>query len=248
MIGLGMTLSGACPGTVFVQLITQVMSAVPTLLGAMAGGILYVKFAEVLRERQVHVSARAVPPDELTIPSITKTDPQVAIVAYEALLASVLISLNHVQSSPTYLLSPFVGGLLIGAAQLASIVLTGNPLGVSKVYEEFGSWFWWLVANVKGQTRLPKPSTASIQFALSVALGTYLLVLFRPELTTRGSTATSNIMSFAGGFVMAFGSRLAGGCTSGHGISGMSNLALSSIYTVASMFAGGIAAAKILYR
>lgn len=46
-------------------------------------------------------------------------------------------------------------------------------------------------------------------------------------------------MSFIGGFVMLFGARLGGGCTSGHGLSGVGVLALVSFVAVAAMFAGG---------
>jgi uncharacterized membrane protein YedE/YeeE len=40
---------------------------------------------------------------------------------------------------------------------------------------------------------------------------------------------------------MVFGARLAGGGTSGHGITGMSQLSISSFITVAAMFGGGMA-------
>lgn len=43
------------------------------------------------------------------------------------------------------------------------------------------------------------------------------------------------------------GARIAGGCTSGHGISGMASLGLASFVTVAAMFAGGIASALVLF-
>lgn len=49
-----------------------------------------------------------------------------------------------------------------------------------------------------------------------------------------------------GGVSMVFGARMAGGCTSGHGISGMSTLSVSSIVTVASIFAGGIGFTALL--
>ena len=51
---------------------------------------------------------------------------------------------------------------------------------------------------------------------------------------------------FCGGFLMLFGARLAGGCTSGHGISGMTLLNLESVVAVPAMFAGGIATAFAL--
>jgi uncharacterized membrane protein YedE/YeeE len=47
---------------------------------------------------------------------------------------------------------------------------------------------------------------------------------------------------------MGIGSRWAGGCTSGHGISGALQLAVSSWIAMIGMFGGGILAALFLYR
>ena len=55
-------------------------------------------------------------------------------------------------------------------------------------------------------------------------------------------------MGFAGGFVMLLGARIAGGCTSGHGVSGMAQLAVGSFVAVAAMFAGGILVASLFRR
>lgn len=43
-----------------------------------------------------------------------------------------------------------------------------------------------------------------------------------------------------GGMLVGFGSRYAGGCTSGHAISGLSNLQVPSLIAVAGFFAGGL--------
>ena len=55
-------------------------------------------------------------------------------------------------------------------------------------------------------------------------------------------------IGFAGGVLMAFGARLAGGCTSGHGISGTLHLNPGSWLAAAFMFVGGIATAMLLYQ
>ena len=47
---------------------------------------------------------------------------------------------------------------------------------------------------------------------------------------------------------MLFGARIAGGCTSGHGISGMAQLSAGSTLAVVEMFAGGILAATLMKR
>ena len=61
--------------------------------------------------------------------------------------------------------------------------------------------------------------------------------IFRWEalLTLRGF-----IMLVGGGFLVGFGTRYAGGCTSGHAISGLSNLQLPSLIAVIGFFIGGL--------
>jgi uncharacterized membrane protein YedE/YeeE len=53
---------------------------------------------------------------------------------------------------------------------------------------------------------------------------------------------------FVGGLFIGFGTRLAGGCTSGHGIFGLSNFELPSLIATMSFMAGGIATTQLLYR
>ena len=48
------------------------------------------------------------------------------------------------------------------------------------------------------------------------------------------------LLIIVGGFLVGFGTRYAGGCTSGHGILGMSALQWPSLVATASFFAGGI--------
>ncbi|GAB3538086.1 YeeE/YedE thiosulfate transporter family protein [Pontibacter brevis] len=48
------------------------------------------------------------------------------------------------------------------------------------------------------------------------------------------------VMLVIGGFLIGFGTRYAGGCTSGHAISGLSNLQLPSLIAVIGFFIGGL--------
>lgn len=54
--------------------------------------------------------------------------------------------------------------------------------------------------------------------------------------------------AFVGGVLVLFGARLAGGCTSGHGISGGLQLAVSGWTFLAAVFAAGIPTAMLMYR
>lgn len=54
------------------------------------------------------------------------------------------------------------------------------------------------------------------------------------------------VMIVGGGFLVGFGARYAGGCTSGHAISGLANLQLPSLLAVLGFFAGGLLATWVL--
>ena len=53
---------------------------------------------------------------------------------------------------------------------------------------------------------------------------------------------------FVGGLFIGFGTRLANGCTSGHGIFGLSNFERSSLIATLGFMAGGIVTTQLLYR
>jgi len=55
-------------------------------------------------------------------------------------------------------------------------------------------------------------------------------------------------VALLGGLLMGFGARWAGGCTSGHGISGTLQLSIGSWLAVMCFFAGGIATAMVLFK
>jgi len=61
--------------------------------------------------------------------------------------------------------------------------------------------------------------------------------LFSLEAMTEPKTLALLLL---GGFLVGFGTRYAGGCTSGHAISGLSNLQLVSFFAVIGFFIGGI--------
>lgn len=60
------------------------------------------------------------------------------------------------------------------------------------------------------------------------------------------STPRGLIMMVFGGFLVGFGTRYAGGCTSGHAIMGLSNLQLPSLIATISFMAGGFIMANLI--
>lgn len=237
--GIGMALTGACPGTVFVQLVNGVKSAVPALIGGIAGGILFARYGSAIRKDVTTDSKIVVGPQ--TISTKFGVDPNRVLWTFEIICFIIIgISSFFGLNGSGALLHPVLGGAFIGLAQGASLLLTGRALGVSTAYDAVGRYFWYALDS----QRSSRPPSRAIMFALGILLGAYML----PPATsiTTEITHIGAIRAFVGGCTMIFGARLAGGCTSGHGISGMSTFSISSIITVAAMFGGGIVMAKLL--
>lgn len=161
--------------------------------------------------------------------------------------------------------SPYAAGFLIGILQIPAFLLVKTALGASSSFVTVGAHLaalfdaeamdnayfaahagggknWWQVALVVG-------------IALGAALSARLSGTARSGVAPVWAKATGiaafaprAAMAFAGGFILLFGARIAGGCTSGHGISGVAQLAVSSIVTVAAMFAGGVAVALMMRK
>jgi uncharacterized membrane protein YedE/YeeE len=60
-------------------------------------------------------------------------------------------------------------------------------------------------------------------------------------------TGKGIVIFLGGGFLIGFGTRYAGGCTSGHAISGLSDLQLPSLIAVIGFFIGGLLATHLLF-
>lgn len=82
--------------------------------------------------------------------------------------------------------------------------------------------------------------------ALGVETGGGLAPASLFSLAALGSWKTWAIL-LTGGFLVGFGARYAGGCTSGHAISGLANLQLPSLVAVIGFFAGGLAMTHLIF-
>jgi uncharacterized membrane protein YedE/YeeE len=237
LLGCGMALTGACPGTILPQLATGIPSAPPVLLGSLLGGILYSYFRGLLKAKLGDKEAFEKP----TLYQKLGTSEEGALCMYVLLCGTVVAIANALSpAGGEVLLDPVLGGVAIGGAQVASLALTGNTLGISGAYEQVGDLFWWAVSSHSGA----RPSIRSTAFALGTVLGALSLSRL-VVLPTSPKVEIGALKSVVGGVMLLFGSRLAGGCTSGHGISGMSQLSVASLVTVAAMFGGGIGWAAI---
>ncbi|MBB5395280.1 YeeE/YedE family protein [Mucilaginibacter sp. AK015] len=111
-----------------------------------------------------------------------------------------------------------------------------------------GSVLGGLIARTWLQSQQPLQLSAATITDLS-ALGIHFDGQLEPEqLFGLQALSLQNIgLMLAGGLLIGFGSRYAGGCTSGHAISGLSNLQLPSLVAVIGFFAGGLIMTHLLF-
>jgi uncharacterized membrane protein YedE/YeeE len=242
-----MTLTGACPGTVLPQIATGISSSPLVLLGSVLGGVFYSKLRPHLDSKVQDRKALEKP----TVYERNNLSKKTAVVLYEGLCLGILggVSwLSRGMEKGEVLLPPIMGGVLIGGSQMASLVLTGNALGISTAYEQVGDLFWWGLDSSPSTNKVkkPRPKISSTAFAAGTLLGSWAV----SQLVQIPAPATEVVIgtwrAVFGGVILTFGSRIAGGCTSGHGISGMSQLSISSIISVAAIFGGAMGLAYFL--
>lgn len=255
LIGFGTALSGACPGTVLVQLATGIRSGWLAMLGGVLGGILHARLSPVLHSSKPNTTDS---PAHLTVQSKFGFDANHVLLGYEVMcLATIGFAALLKRRDAFTSLHAILGGLLIGGAQTASLLLTSTPVGCSGTYSEIGQHFWraWDSSTESNKSSpqetaaAPRPSTRNMTFALGICLGAWAMPQASPiAATDLANRPISALSAFMGGFAMVFGARLAGGCTSGHGISGMSAFSLSSIVSVTCMFIGGFGLGLLLLK
>ena len=150
-----------------------------------------------------------------------------------------------------------LAGLGIAGVTLALLLISSRRLGVSTGFEDICSLvlpapYFQRQAIASGRTwRLPLLAGLVLGGFLSAALGggwepTWTMGVF--DQAVGFGPAGKLVWMFAGGLCIGFGTRLAGGCTSGHGIFGLANLELPSLITTLSFMGAGIVTTQVVYR
>ena len=121
------------------------------------------------------------------------------------------------------------GGLLIGLAATLMVVLLGRITGISGMvgtllqrsnWQSFGQWGW------------------RVAFVLGLILAPLLWQWFAPLPAMH--MPTSPWLIIVAGLLVGFGTRMGSGCTSGHGVCGLSRLSLRSLAATLTFMASGV--------
>ncbi len=150
-----------------------------------------------------------------------------------------------------------LAGALIAAVTLTLLAVLNRRLGISTGFEDVCSLV--LRAPYFRRQSLLSARSWRLPFLVGLVLGGALSAVLSGSwaptwslgmLDTRLALGPVGKLAwmFVGGIFIGFGTRLAGGCTSGRGIFGLSNLELPSLVTTLSFMAGGVLTTQLLYR
>jgi uncharacterized protein len=164
--------------------------------------------------------------------------------------------------------SPYVVGAAIGILSWFAFASADKPLGITTAFEHTAALSAKAaVPAIEEQTsyyreKAKEGESPKIGWEWMLVVGVFVGALLSAAIS--GDRTTMKVpalwqwrfgdsvgkrfaVAFAGGFIMILGARLAQGCTSGHGISGALQLAVSSWLFTGVMFAVAIGTAYALY-
>jgi len=160
--------------------------------------------------------------------------------------------------------SPYVVGISLGILSWLSFLLSDQALACSTAFARSAGMLERLVRGPRTMEKsYYKKFVPQIEWGWMLVVGIVIGAFISAQLSGTfgwrwipgvweqafGTAVWPRLLTaFGGGILMGLGARWAGGCTSGHGISGILQLALSSWIAAACFFAGGIAGAMLIYR
>lgn len=164
--------------------------------------------------------------------------------------------------------SPYLAGALTGLLLVLSVLVAGKFLGASTTFarsaavieESIGvdtSRFEYFTAK-KGKYGAGSLPNWQLMLVLGIIVGSFIsakssntfeIVMVPPMWAEKfgNNPAKRGIAAFTGGAIALFGVRLAGGCPSGHGLSGLSQLAVSGFISLTLFFLVGLITARLIY-
>jgi uncharacterized protein len=131
-------------------------------------------------------------------------------------------------------INALVGGVIIGSAVSIMLVWNGRVTGISGIING-------VLAPVKGDT------SWRVLFIGGLLMGGLLLKLVNPQVYS-GQLTTSMWTTVVAGLLVGFGTVLGSGCTSGHGVCGISRLSPRSLVATGVFMAAGIAAVALFRK
>lgn len=125
-----------------------------------------------------------------------------------------------------------IGGLMIGTAAAIMLLGLGRIAGVSG-----------LAARATGLSDSGAPRGVAVAFIVGLPLGAWIVALLTGGVAAQFPAPGLLIVA---GLIVGYGTRLGSGCTSGHGVCGLSRLSRRSIVATAVFMGSGFATVALM--
>lgn len=125
-------------------------------------------------------------------------------------------------------LASLLGGIMLGIAAVGFILLNGRILGIS---------------GILGGLLVPRSGDTSwrLSFLIGLLLAPITMSLLAPELSRAPRIDSDNATVVLAGLMVGLGTLYGSGCTSGHGVCGLSRLSPRSLVATVAFMASGFA-------
>jgi uncharacterized membrane protein YedE/YeeE len=254
VFGTGMAILGYCPGTIPVSAGEGSIDAIIGIMGGLLGGLVYTLllpfFHEIIGPDLGSFSLKTAFPENATWFYLL-----VFLIA--ALLIVVSFWIHKKEQAKDYKWA--IAG--IGLAVLNAIIFlnfsSNRPIGASTTYPYAMDALIGLTTN-DYFLKIQAPGHWELIFLFGAFVSGLIFSLIRKDFKLvlihenwknhKGTSKTKRVIwAFVGGFLLIVGARMAGGCTSGHILSGGMQLALSSMVFALFVFAGLLITGKFFY-
>ncbi|SHF68761.1 hypothetical protein SAMN05444274_107189 [Mariniphaga anaerophila] len=255
IFGIGMAILGYCPGTLAISLGQGSTDAFWGIAGGLLGGLVYTL---VLPSIQGFLGPNL---GVISLHTLTGSNP-VLFYVLVVILGATFIGISflaHKLDTPKKDMKWLIAGISLAILNtvIFSKFVSDRQIGASTTFPFVADWLAGATENSYFQA-IQKSGRWEVLFLLGALLSGLVISLINKQFKIqlihdnwknfKNNSRISRVgWSFTGGFIMLFGARMAGGCTSGHVISGGMQLAISSLVFAIFVFAGLLITGRIFY-
>lgn len=252
IFGAGMAILGYCPGTVMVSAGEGSLDAVTGIFGGLAGGVVYTLLlptvGPLLGPNLGSTALFTVLGNQPMLFHLLAT-----LCGFVFIFAAFIIHRMEKSTDKSWM----IAGAGIAILNAFVIWYADRPIGASTFFPYVADNVFGVVDNDYFR-QISKSGSWEVMFLAGGLLSGFVVSLIRNEFKIRmihdnwkkyrgENTGRRAFWAFLGGFILIFGARMAGGCTSGHIISGGMQLAVSSLVFAVFVFAGLLVTGRYFY-
>lgn len=255
IFGIGMAILGYCPGTLAISLGEGSMDALIGIIGGLFGGLVFTLVLPYIHS--------FLGPDlgKISLNTIIGSNNFIFYLISFLLGAGFLwfaFWLNKKEGGIGY--KWLYAGIALAILEVIvfSSSITNRPVGASTAFPYVADILTGLTQN-EYFTKIQKSGNWTLIFMGGAFLAGLVISIWKKEFKVtlihsnwkkyKGNSSLNRVVwSFVGGFILIFGARMAGGCTSGHIISGGMQLSLSSLVFGIFVFIGLLLTGKFFYK